>query len=128
MIVTGASLAMSNNPSPLRKAALELAGLSFLSLFLELMIIRWLSSEVRTFAYFKNVPLMACLFGLGLGLALSQSKRDWQKWFPWSLLAIITLICFAGALQIIHITIVDPHRVLYRWSNCLEVNGRLQAG
>ncbi|MBK7748128.1 MAG: hypothetical protein IPI39_12830 [Candidatus Obscuribacter sp.] len=99
---------MSNNPSPLRKAALELAGLSFLSLFLELMIIRWLSSEVRTFAYFKNVPLMACLFGLGLGLALSQSKRDWQKWFPWSLLAIITLICFAGALQIIHITIVDP--------------------
>lgn len=92
----------------IRKTVLELAGISFFSLFLELMIIRWLSSEIRTFAYFKNVPLMACLFGLGVGLALSKSPRDWQKWVPWSLLAVVSLICFADPLKLVHITIVDP--------------------
>lgn len=51
---------------------------------------------------------MACLFGLGVGLALSKSQRDWQKWVPWSLLAIVSLICFADPLKLVHITIVDP--------------------
>jgi hypothetical protein len=35
----------------------ELLILSFASLFLELAIIRWLSTEIRIFAYFKNLPL-----------------------------------------------------------------------
>ncbi len=91
-----------------RKSVIELACICFLSLFLELMVIRWLSSEIRTFAYFKNVPLMACLFGLGVGLALSKSRRDWQKWFPFALLVVVSLICFADPLQLVHITIVDP--------------------
>jgi len=92
----------------IRKIVLELAAISFFSLFLELMIIRWLSSEIRTFAYFKNVPLMACLFGLGVGLALSKSPRDWKKWVPFALLGIVSLICFADPLKLVHITIVDP--------------------
>ncbi|MBX9941314.1 MAG: hypothetical protein K2Y32_18775 [Candidatus Obscuribacterales bacterium] len=91
-----------------RKIVIELAAISFFSLFLELMIIRWLSSEIRTFAYFKNVPLMACLFGLGVGLALSKSSRDWKKWVPFALLGIVSLICFADPLKLVHITIVDP--------------------
>lgn len=90
------------------KAAIDLCLISFLSLFYELMVIRWLSSEIRTFAYFKNVPLMACLFGLGLGLALASSKRDWQRWFPLSLLALVSLICFAEPLRLVHITFLDP--------------------
>jgi hypothetical protein len=40
---------------------------SLLGLFLELMLIRWVSSEIRTFAYFKNFVLMACFLGFGLG-------------------------------------------------------------
>lgn len=51
---------------------------------------------------------MACLFGLGVGLALSKSSRDWQKWFPYALLGIVSLICFASPLQLVHITMVDP--------------------
>jgi len=37
----------------------ELFLVSFLALYLELVAIRWLASEVRVFAYFKNLPLMA---------------------------------------------------------------------
>ena len=29
---------------------------SFLALYLELVLIRWLASEIRVFAYFKNFP------------------------------------------------------------------------
>jgi spermidine synthase len=41
--------------------------ISTLSLFLEMMMIRWVSSEIRVFAYFKNLVLLACFLGFGLG-------------------------------------------------------------
>lgn len=40
---------------------------SFISLFLELLLIRWLSTEVRLFAHLKNLALIACFAGLGIG-------------------------------------------------------------
>jgi len=45
----------------------HLALISVLSLFLEVMTIRWISSEIRVFAYFKNLVLVACFLGFGLG-------------------------------------------------------------
>jgi hypothetical protein len=47
---------------------------SLLGLFLELMLIRWVSSEIRIFAYFKNFVLMACFLGFGLGCGLCRRK------------------------------------------------------
>ena len=47
---------------------------SLLSLFLELLMIRWVSSEIRIFAYFKNFVLVACFLGFGLGCYLSRRK------------------------------------------------------
>ena len=52
----------------------NLALVSLLSLFLELLMIRWISSEIRIFAYFKNFVLIACFLGFGLGCYLSRSK------------------------------------------------------
>lgn len=43
---------------------------SVLGLFLELALIRWISSEVRIFAYFKNLVLVACFLGFGSGCLL----------------------------------------------------------
>jgi SAM-dependent methyltransferase len=45
----------------------QLALVSALGLFLELLMIRWISSEIRIFAYFKNDVLIACFLGFGLG-------------------------------------------------------------
>jgi hypothetical protein len=45
----------------------NLALVSMLGLFLELLLIRWISSEIRIFAYFKNFVLIACFLGFGLG-------------------------------------------------------------
>ena len=41
-------------------------------MFLELLLIRWISSEIRIFAYFKNFVLIACFLGFGLGCHLSR--------------------------------------------------------
>lgn len=45
---------------------------SLFGLFLELLLIRWVSSEIRIFAYFKNFVLIACFLGFGLGSHLSN--------------------------------------------------------
>jgi hypothetical protein len=46
-----------------------------LSLFLELGIIRWQSSILPFFAFYKNFSLLACFAGLGLGYALASRDR-----------------------------------------------------
>jgi spermidine synthase len=46
-----------------------------LSLFLELGIIRWQSSILPFFAFYKNFSLLACFVGLGLGYALAARDR-----------------------------------------------------
>lgn len=52
----------------------QLMLVSLLSLFLELLMIRWISSEIRVFAYFKNFVLIACFLGFGLGCYLCRRK------------------------------------------------------
>ena len=45
----------------------RLALISALALFVEMLMIRWVSSEIRVFAYFKNFVLVACFLGFGVG-------------------------------------------------------------
>lgn len=52
----------------------RLALVSVLGLFLELLMIRWISSEIRMFAYFKNFVLIACFLGFGLGCYLCRKR------------------------------------------------------
>jgi spermidine synthase len=46
--------------------------ISVLSLFLEMLLIRWIGTEVRIFAYLQNSILIACFLGLGLGSLTSR--------------------------------------------------------
>src|SRR5579863_6696773 len=52
----------------------QLILVSLLSLFLEMLTIRWVSSEIRIFAYFKNFVLIACFLGFGLGCYLCRKR------------------------------------------------------
>ncbi len=51
---------------------------SALTLFAELALIRWVATEVRVFAYVKNLALLLCFLGFGVGCALSARKARWQ--------------------------------------------------
>jgi SAM-dependent methyltransferase len=52
----------------------RLALASVAALFFELLMIRWVSSEVQIFAYFKNFVLIACFLGFGLGCYLVRRR------------------------------------------------------
>jgi spermidine synthase len=49
---------------------------SVAGMFFEMMMIRWVSSEIRIFAFFKNFVLLACFFGFGLGCYLSKRRLN----------------------------------------------------
>src|ERR1017187_6784212 len=51
---------------------------SALTLFTELALIRWVATEVRVFAYVKNLALLLCFLGFGLGCALARQRPRWQ--------------------------------------------------
>jgi len=90
------------------RAYFPLALVSFLSVYLELVVIRWLASEVRIFAYFKNFPLLAAFLGFGIGCLLARRRRDYFKYAPWLLVLLSAIICFAYRFGYTHITFVDP--------------------
>ena len=70
---------------------LQLTLISAIGLFLEPMLIRWVSSEIRIFAYFKNLVLVACFFGFGLGCYLSR-RRIQMLYLTVPLLALVVLL------------------------------------
>jgi spermidine synthase len=59
-------------PDALSGSWLQLLTISVAGLFLELLMIRWISSEITIFAYFKNFVLIACFLGFGLGAHLCR--------------------------------------------------------
>ena len=55
--------------------------ISFVVLFTELMLIRYCSSQIRVFSFYKNVPLIGCFVGLGLGCCLGGGRSRHALWF-----------------------------------------------
>lgn len=78
---------------------------SFLILFAELALIRWVSTEVRVFAYLQNFVLLACFLGIGLGC--SRSQKPLHLWV--SPLALAVLIFCITAPLIIHKNDIPLH-------------------
>ena len=61
---------------PSRHPSLRLLVVSFAGLFTEVMMIRWIGTEVRIFAYFQNLALIACFLGFGLGCYWAGRKKS----------------------------------------------------
>lgn len=74
--------------------------ISFLTLYFELIVIRWLSSEVRVFAYLKNLPLIASFLGMGLGCACARTRKSYFRFFPLFAGALCLVIAFSQHLGI----------------------------
>ena len=69
---------------------------SFLSLFLELLLIRWVPAQIRVVAYYGNLMLLSSFLGLGCGVMLARKAWSLHRWFAPLLLL---LILFVSALQ-----------------------------
>ena len=71
-------MSMPHDRSPLRDDA-EVFFVSALILYLELVLIRWIGTEIRIFAYLGNLILVVCFFGVGLGCCWSQQPVSLGK-------------------------------------------------
>ncbi len=86
---------------------------SFLALYFELVVIRYLSTEVRVFAYLQNLPLIASFLGLGLGMVRGKKGDDARRLFPYVAALLFLLIGFAPSLHLTHLRL--PSRDYFVW-------------
>ena len=97
--------------SAAQHGALELFIVSVVALYFEMIAIRWLASEVRVFAYLKNLPLVASFLGLGLGCALA-GRAELFRLFPRLVVPFCALVAFARPLGLVHLElpVADGYR------------------
>ena len=72
---------------------------SFLVLFLEVALIRWIPSYIRLLSFFSNFILLASFLGIGVGCLLASSRRRLFFAVPPLLLLVIVAV-FAGRLEV----------------------------
>ena len=77
-----------------QRPLVRIALLSALILFLEMLLIRWIGTEIRIFAYLQNGVLVAAFLGLGLGARSARSA--------------IRILAPATCLLLIALLIRDP--------------------
>ena len=65
---------------------------SFLVLFLETALIRWMPAYIRLLAYFSNFILLAIFLGIGVGCLLATRRRNLFVWFPLIQFAVILAV------------------------------------
>jgi hypothetical protein len=86
---------------------LDLAICSFGILALELTVIRWMSGQVRIFAYFTNILLIAAFLGMGLGVALGQRRPGLIHGCLPALAVLSVLLAFPRELSLMTIRFPD---------------------
>ena len=70
----------------------RLVALSFLMLFLELALIRWIGSNVLYLSYFSNFILLASFLGIGLGFLRANASRDLFRFAPIALAVLVGFV------------------------------------
>ncbi|OLC44537.1 MAG: hypothetical protein AUH43_18465 [Acidobacteria bacterium 13_1_40CM_65_14] len=65
---------------------------SFLVLFLEIALIRWMPAYIRLLSYFSNFILLAAFLGCGIGCMLAGARRNLFLLFPLLLLVVVAAV------------------------------------
>jgi hypothetical protein len=65
---------------------------SFLVLFLEIALIRWMPAYIRLLAYFSNFILLAAFLGCGVGCLVAGRRRNLFLMFPLVQLLVIVAV------------------------------------
>lgn len=91
-----------------REPASWLIGLTtFGILALELALIRWTSSQVRVFAYFNNMVLIAAFLGMGLGVALGRRHPGLVHLVLPIMLLLAVPLAFSESWGLVHLVFPD---------------------
>ena len=91
----------SDDPRPaagtLLPPPLQLFGLSFLMLFVELALIRWSGALVIYLSYFSNFVLLGSFLGIGIGFLRARARVNL---FPWAPVALALLILYVRVFPV----------------------------
>jgi hypothetical protein len=91
--------------------------ISAIALYTEVVLIRWMSAEIRMFAYLKNFTLFACFLGLGLGMMRRRCGRT-EKLLAISLATLVLTLTFATQLHLTRLFFPDVG--VYQWGGNLH--------
>jgi hypothetical protein len=83
----GAEVAATVGPQRHDQARLVFA--SFLMLFIELALIRWVTANNVYVTKATNFMLLASFLGIGIGFLNAKAPRDYLRWTPVALLALV---------------------------------------
>jgi SAM-dependent methyltransferase len=78
----------------------DLLAASFLFLFFEFIILRWIPAYVRIVAYFSNLILISCFAGFGLGCILKKKGKGIFSYFPYLLFTELLLTRFLSEVGV----------------------------
>src|SRR5512145_1661281 len=67
---------------------------SFLVLFLEVALIRWMPAYIRLLAYFSNFILLASFLGIGIGCLFAPARARLFGWFPALVTVVVAVVYF----------------------------------
>lgn len=97
--LTGALMAWNERDDALSvpQRAIVLGLVSVLGLFLELVLIRLLGSEIKVFAFLKNVVLIGAFLGLGMGFFLARRRVGLMPLFLPGAAALSATVVVGGA-------------------------------
>jgi hypothetical protein len=102
---------------------LRLITLSFLQLFAQLALIRWLGARVVYMSFFSNFVLLASFLGFGLGfLWTGVRKLNLFPFAPFLLGALVTLVAVfdvpldVTTTDIVFMETAEPDSVLPMWA------------
>jgi hypothetical protein len=83
----------------------RLAFASFLMLFVELALIRWVSANNVFVNNATNFVLLASFLGIGIGFLNARAGRDYVRWAP---VALLVLVGFVLAFPVVLATLTGP--------------------
>jgi SAM-dependent methyltransferase len=103
---------LTEKPEP-RTIRLRIAVAAFAILVTELALIRWTSGQIRVFAYFTNIILLAAFLGMGLGVLLGHRRPELIHLALPMLAAFALIGAFADRLGLM--TIAFPDTAISLW-------------
>lgn len=97
---------------PTNKVLLRLFIASFATLYVEIMMIRWIGTEVRIFAYIQNLALICCFLGFGLGCYWSGRRKN----------VLVGFVAIAALVALVQMPIDTWQSFLMHLSNQLSIS------
>ena len=79
---------------------------SFMMLFVELALIRWITANNVYVTRATNFVLLASFLGIGIGFLNARTGRDYLRWTP---LALLALVSFVLTFPVILASLSGPH-------------------